>query len=262
MEPSRIVSVCASNTEILYSLGLGPRVVGVDRFSDYPPETASLPKVGGELDARMDRIASLKPDLVLASLSVPGMERVVEAIRTLGVNHIVLAPKSVADICRDILAVGEATGTLDRAASVAAGMKERIGRVREATRGAAEKPRVYWEWWPDPTITAGGGGWMSEVLDAAGGENIFADRREESFPVTAEEVARGTPDLLALCWCGELRGKGTPGRIMERPGWGELDAARTGRVLTLEEDLFGRPGPRIADGVEKLARALHPSLRF
>src|SRR5512146_116863 len=106
----RLVSLCPSNTEILFALGLGEQVVGVDDWSDWPAEVAGLPRVGGDLTSDLDRVAALRPDLVLASLSVPGMERNVEGLGARGLPHLVLNPHSLDEVLGDILAVGEACG--------------------------------------------------------------------------------------------------------------------------------------------------------
>src|ERR1700756_5611896 len=112
MKPERIISLCPSNTEILFALGLGDCIVGVDSHSDYPPQVKELPKVGPDLRINMEKVKALKPDLIVASLTVPGMERNIEALEEMKLSYIVLNPQSIKGTLEDILMVGKITGAL------------------------------------------------------------------------------------------------------------------------------------------------------
>ncbi|HZP95536.1 MAG TPA: cobalamin-binding protein [Candidatus Limnocylindria bacterium] len=258
--PSRIVSLSPSNTEILCALGLGPRLVGVDDWSDHPEEVRTLPRVGRDLDVDVARVAALRPDLVVACLSVPGMERNVERLRAAGLPFIVVDSAGLDGldgVFDNILRIGDATARGSEAATLVADLRARMERVasRVAARAVA-RPRVYWEWYPKPLVAAAGRSWITRMLAMAGADNVFADRDTESAKVTMEEVAERRPEVLVACWCG-ARTQPTPARIAARDGWDGVPAILDGRVHVVPETLFGRPGPRLAEGLELLADLLH-----
>lgn len=252
-EPRRIVSVCPSNTEILWALGLGERVVAVDDCSDFPPGVHALPKVGLDLHIDAGKVAAHRPDLVLASLSVPGMERVVAALEAKGLPVLVLDAKRLDEVWDDIATVGDRTGRQREAAEVVEALRQRVAAVRE--RCAALPPlRLYLEWWPRPLIVPAQRSWFNDMAEAVHGANVFADQAGESVKVQDEEVFAADPDHVLLCWQGTLARKQDPARVAARPGWGALRAVREGRVTGVEEALFGRNGPRLVDGIEALER--------
>jgi len=258
----RLVSLAPSNTEIVHALGLDDWLVGVDDWSDYPPETVELlPRLGPELQIDLDKVEALKPDLVLASLSVPGMERVVEGLAARGLPHVALNPLSLEDVYADILQVGRLAGVPDRAQAVVEDLRARAQEIRASVEEAAG-PRarpldVYLEWWPKPLITPGRRSWVNDQLDLAGGRNVFADIDAPSRPVSDDDVFARDPDVILLCWQGSLEKVMDAGRVRSRPGWAErLRAVREDRIFVLPEELFGRPGPRLIEGAALLARIL------
>ena len=255
--PCRVVSLVASNTEIVCALGLGERLVGVDDYSDWPTEVvAHLPRVGRDLDIDLERVRRLEPDLVLASLSVPGMERNVERLATSGLPYAVVEARGFSGVLDSIRQVAGLLGAPERGDSLAAGLQQRMSAVAsESAQQAGTRPRVYWEWWPRPPITAGAPSWVTDMLRLAGGENVFADLERESAPVEVEEVARRQPDVVVLCYCG-ARKLPDPSKVRERTGWSDTPAVRDGRLHAVLEPLFGRPGPRLVEGLEQLAGLL------
>lgn len=255
--PQRIVSLAASNTEIVGALGLTERLVGVDDYSDYPPAVRSLPRVGRDLAIDAARVAALRPDLVLASLSVPGMERNLPALRAAGLPLLIVTPRGWTGVWANIREIGAACGVPDRAEQLVAALQERVATIAARLADVQTRPRVYWEWWPRPSITAGGPSWITTMCALAGGQNCFADLPRESAPVTTEEVRARDPEVVVLCWCGAHKAP-DPRRVRERPGWGDISAVRRGALHAVLEPCFGRPGPRLVDGLEQLARLLHP----
>ena len=253
---ARVVSLAASNTEIVCALGLGDRLVGVDDFSDFPPRIRRLPRVGPDLHIDAERVAALQPDLILASRSVPGMERNLAPLDDRGLRYEVMPSDGLAGMERAIHRVGTLLGAETRAAALVDALRARMARVRERVAGRPPVP-TYWEWWPRPPITAGGTSWITEMLELAGGRNVFADLPAESRAVTAAEVAERAPGAAVLCWCG-ARKRPDPRLLATRPGWELLPAVRAGRLHAVLEPHFGRPGPRLAEGVELLAALLHP----
>jgi iron complex transport system substrate-binding protein len=254
----RIVSICPSNTEILYYLGLGEQVVGLDDHSDWPLEWQHLPKVGPDLTIDMDRVAALKPDLVVASLSVPGMEANVEALQSRGIPHIVLNPSRINEIAADIRLVGEATDMHKQADQLATLFDERVETIRHRASQYSHRPKLYWEWWPNPIYTPGEENWLTDVSEIAGAINVFRDYPVANVKATREMVAERDPDHICVVWCGIELKRIKPTMITERPEWQEMTAIRKHQVHLLEEGLYCRPSPRILDGLDKLVSLIHP----
>lgn len=250
----RIVSLAPSNTEIVHALGLSDWLVGVDDWSDWPPEIAALPRVGPDLKVDIEKVAALRPDLVLASLSVPGMEANIAGLRARALPFIILDPHGLEEIWTNIRLVGSMTGTEERAEAVVADLTARVEAVRAA---AAARPRLrlYWEWWPKPIYTPGRRNWLTEVSEIVGGVNLFSDYDVDNVRVDDPgEVLRRDPDYVLLAWTGARTPRAD--LVRRRPGWDQLAAVREGRVLVLEEGLFNRPSPRLVDGIERLHRIL------
>jgi len=261
MKPQRIVSLCPSNTEILFALGLGDRVVGADDHSDYPPQIEKLPKVGPDLKIKIERVKALEPDLVVASLTVPGMERNIENLQKSNLPYIVLNPKSIGEALDNMLMLGEVTGAEKEAEELVAGLKSRIEFIKAQAEKAERKPKLYWEWWPKPLISAGRPSWVNEMSEIVGGVNIFSQVDKTSFVVDEAEIIEGDPEVLLICWCGNhMQRKMRREKILERESWKDISGVKTGRIHCIPESLFGRPGPRLVDGLEMLAQIVHPEI--
>jgi len=267
----RIVSLCPSNTDLILALGKEELLVGVDRWSLKDPALSQrlsrkerpAADVGTDLAIDMDVIVSLRPDLVLASLSVPGMEANIEALERHKLPYIIVDGHTLAGVRRAILQVAQALDCPERGQTLLALFDARIDAVRanvSATcqeRPAAKKPRVVWEWWPNPIIVAGKNSWITDLFEILQVENVFADLESESAPVEAREVTRRAPDVICVSWCGTLEPRMTVQKIAGRPGWNKVPAVRNRQVFLLPEKLFGRPGPRLATGLEELYELLY-----
>jgi iron complex transport system substrate-binding protein len=254
----RIVSIAPSNTEILHALGLGRRIVGVDRWSDYPPRVRTLPQVGSDLHIDVDRVAALDPDLVVASLHVPGMEDNLPLFSASGLPYLAVGGEGLDGIWHDLRLIGRFVGRLPRAEMLVGSMQSRMAFVAARCAALPERPRVHWEWSGRPVVAARRS-WVTEMIQMAGGSNVYTDLDVESQRVSVEEAVGRQPEVVVACWCG-ARKLPTVQRILDRPGWESTPAVRSGRVAVFAEDLFGRPGPRLADGLERLAKLLHPEL--
>lgn len=252
----RIVSLACSNTEILCALGLGHHLVGVDSDSDWPVETLTdLPRVGRDLDVDADQVAALAPDLVLASLTVPGHEEVIARLADKKLNMLVLAPTSIADTIQGIRWMGGALGVPERAAALAAELEVALRPLP----GWQQGPRVLVEWWPKPCIAAGRESWVEQMLAAAGARNAAHSITGESSPLTDAQVLDMQPDAVVISWCGVPVEKYRPQVVLDRPGWAAVPAVQHRRVVALSEAFIGRPGPRLVEGVRQL-RALVASI--
>jgi iron complex transport system substrate-binding protein len=255
-EARRIVAIAPSNTEILHALGLGRRIVGVDSWSDYPPRVLRLPRLGSDLHVDVERVAELRPDLVVASLHVPGMQDNLPAFERAGLAYLAVGGRGLDGVWEDMRIIGRYLGRADRAEQLIADTQARMARVAERYGACRPRPRVHWEWSAHPVVAARRS-WITELLDMAGGDNVYADLDVESIRVTPQEAVSRRPEVIVACWCG-VRSLPAPERVMRRPGWQDTPAVRGGRVAVFAEDLFGRPGPRLASGLERLAELLHP----
>ncbi|MFC4409770.1 cobalamin-binding protein [Chungangia koreensis] len=256
----RIISLCPSNTELLTYLGLIDHLVGVDDFSDWPQQINHLPRLGPDLSIKMDLVEKLKPDLVLASLSVPGMEKNVIELEKREIPHIILNPQSLHDIADDLITVGKICGIEAQAKLRAAEYLAFIHVMKKRTSQADTRPSLYWEWWPKPVFTPGVVNWLTEVSQIAGGRNIFDDVELASVQTDWDDVLQRKPDYILLAWVGVRPDKVKPELVLKRPGWTELNSVKNGRLHMMEEELYCRPSPRLLEGALKLGKLIHPEL--
>lgn len=238
----RLASLASSNSDILAALGLSAQVVAADSHSDAPGLEGAR-RLGPDLNIDVAALVATRPDLVLASLSVPGMERVVAEVRAAGLPILVLDPLTLEDTWADIQTIGDAAGQPARARALVAELRAELAALR------ADFPRplrVLVEWWPRPIIAATRESWVTELLAALGARNALAERSGRSSPLMLDEVRAARPDLIVCSWCGvkklrpeviEARGLGVP-------------------VVCVPESGLGRPGPRLLEGARAVAAAL------
>ncbi len=261
--PQRIVSLAPSNTEILFAIGAGDKVVGVDNSSDYPAAAKTRETVGDPFPAfNLETIVSLKPDLVIAFGYGSQPPQIVDQLQSQGIQSLVLAPKTVDDIYADITLVGKATGYEKQAAGVVADMKQRVDAVVAKTKNAS-RPRVYYEM--DATVptapwTAGPGSFTDALIQMGGGTNIGASGLTTAFQISTEQILKEDPQVMLLA---SAQYGTTVDSVKGRPGWGGLSAAKDNKIYPLSKDisdLTDRCGPRFALGVEAIAKMIHPEL--
>ncbi|MBI4391220.1 MAG: cobalamin-binding protein [candidate division NC10 bacterium] len=250
----RVVSLAPSLTEILFALGAGDLTVGVTDFCDYPPAAAAKPKVGTVLAPNAEVVLTLRPDLVLATTEGNRQETVL-LLERLGLAVFVVRPEGLDGVYASIQAVGRLVGRPTRARALVEVMRSRVGWVA-AQVARRPRVRVLYVLWPDPLITAGRGSIIDALLHLAGGENVAGGIALRYPRLGLEEVLRVDPEVILLAGMGSrpLRPEAVPGW----EGWQVLPAVRAGRVRSLDGDLLHRPGPRIVEGLEAMARALHP----
>jgi len=249
---SRLISIAPSNAEIVGALGATHLLVGVESSSDFPPEVKRLPQLGPDLFVDLPALTALQPDLVLASLTVPGMERNITALEQAGIPYLVLAPTTLAEIGASMARVGEVLGMTEQADAALRDFQDRIERFRQEA-GSAPPTRVYLEWWPKPMFTPGSVCWSNELIRLAGGVNVFSALPGQSQEVSAAQVAEADPQVVFVSWCGVPANKLDPERVLKREGLEAVSAVRNGRVFAVDEALMGRPGPRVLDGVARMA---------
>jgi iron complex transport system substrate-binding protein len=238
-------------------LGLTHFLTGVDDFSDWPASIESLPKLGPDLSINIDLVEQLRPDMVLASLSVPGMEKNVEALKKRGIPHLVLNPQSLLDIEKDLMTTAEVLGEPERGVEAAQQFRSRLEKVKQKSANLIYKPRLYWEWWPKPIFTPGNINWLTEISEAAGAINLFQDVKLASVQTDWEDVLNRKPDIICLAWVGVRKEKIQKSMVKKRNGFEKLGLKSDDQILILEEELYCRPSPRLLDGLEKLVDLIH-----
>jgi iron complex transport system substrate-binding protein len=252
--PARLITLCPSNAELVHALGCFDRVIACEDSSDFPPEVQSLERLGPDLGPNLDRIRELAPDLVLSSLSVPGMERIVTGLRARGVPQCVLAPRRIADVLDQLVELGETLGVPARGWEARRRMEAEIDAL--STRRPEVPVRIYLEWWPKPMFTPGESCYSNELIELAGGVNVFGERPGSSLEITPEELIEAEPELCFVSWCGVRADKLDPNNLIQRPGLENLAAAQRGDVFPLDEAFSGRPGPRMLEAARIMASAV------
>jgi iron complex transport system substrate-binding protein len=256
----RIASICPSNTELLGYLGLTSSLVGVDKYSDWPEAVSSLPKLGSDLKIDMDDLERLEPELVVASLTVPGMERNIEELERRKLPYIISNPSSLTDIGENLLMLGKETNTLDRAKLVYDKYHGLLNQYKAISEKVTHRPTLYWEWWAKPVYTPGATNWLTDISILAGGRNIYDTENVSSFKTTPDEVISRNPNCICVVWVGVQKDKVNPKVILSRPGWDMMDAVKKEQLFVLDEPFFCRPSPRLIVGLQQIAHILHPEL--
>lgn len=254
-EPARIISLVPSHTEILFSIGVDSKIVGVTNFCDYPAEAKAKEKVGGFSNPSVEKIVALKPDLVFAG---DLHKNIVEQIEKLGIPVLALSARSVKAVPDLIALIGRAAGAEQKAAQVAEDISSRIDAVTLKTNAIEDKqkPAVYYELWHDPPTSVGPGSFLHDLIELAGGKSIAADTKSAYPKMSAEVIIQRNPDIILYA-----HSKQRAEQIAQRPGFKDVSAVKSGRVILFDdENIFMRAGPRIADALEQMARVMHPSI--
>jgi iron complex transport system substrate-binding protein len=259
-EPRRLVSAAPSTTELLFALGLGDRVVAVTTFCDYPAAAQAKPKIGG-LRPSAEAILAHQPDLVLGVRGLPA--DTLAALEGQQIPVAVFNPPDFAGVLANVRAAGRLTGAPAAAERVAAGMQQRWRAIAERARTAAARPRVFYEidaTNPAAVTGAGPGTFIDAMITAAGGVNVLAALTPgQQYPrVSAEALLAANPDLIILDTAAYGESAET---LARRPGWGAIAAVQRRAVVGIPDpNVTSRPGPRLVEGLEVIARAIHPEL--
>lgn len=251
--PQRIISMAPSNTEILFALGLGDRVVGVDTFSDYPGAANEKTRIGDLWNPNIEQMIALKPDLVLA---ISGSEKMWGKLAEMGVPVLVIQPTNVAESIESVRFIGQVTGATRAGNAVAAMMQAKVDHVAERIQRISRKPRVFWEIWHDPLMSAGPGSFMDDLITRVGGINLAGNAGSPWPEVSAEAIIAADPEVIITSdaeWARRIQNG-------EIPGWTRTTAVRYGRVLVIDPNLTSRPGPRLVQGLDLTARLMWPWL--
>lgn len=251
----RVVSLSPTTTEIVFALGLGDRLVGRTRWCDYPPAARAVADVGDGLSPSIEAVAAVRPDLVLLYASAANRSAV-ERLADLGIPAAALTLDRAADVVRAARLIAALAGAPRAADALVAAFDTLQGAwAADPVPAARRRPRVYVHVWTDPPVTVGRGSYLSEVLRAAGAENLFDDVAASSATVSLETLARRDPDLIVVLASDTLQ---PPPALAARAPWRAVRAVREGRYLLLDGSLYGRPSPRMPVAVRDLrARLLH-----
>lgn len=249
-EPKRIVALSPSNTEILFALGLGNKVVGVDTWSDYPAAASKKPKVG-DRKTSVVKVISLKPDLVLAHGKLND-----ETIRTLEKHKlkvIAVDPKNIDQVISDIKFIGRVTNREKKAAQIANRIISAKESVSNKTKHIRKKPRVLISIQPDPLWTAGPNTFIDEILDICKARNIAYDAKPGFNQFSSEAAVWRNPEVIIGMTKGDKHAFGSG-------IWKNTAAAKSKRVYEVDPASLVRPGPRLAEGIIQIARLIHPDV--
>jgi iron complex transport system substrate-binding protein len=254
----KIVSMAPSNSEILFAIGAGGQVIGRDDLSDYPAEVKKLPTVGGSMGKySYEQIAALQPDLVLASgLNTPDQ---IKAIEDLKLNIYYLAnPTDLSGLYANLETVGTLTGHLADAQKLVTSLQARQKAVVDALASIKDHPKVFYELDasdPAKPYTVGANTFIDILIKMAGGTNIGAALKGDYPQISQEELLAQNPDIILL---GDAAYGAAPDKVGARPGWDKINAVTNHKVFAFDDNTVSRPGPRLIDGLETLAKLLHP----
>lgn len=254
--PQRLVTMAASLTEIVFALGLGARLVGVEQFSDYPSAARALPKIGSYKHPDLERIVALRPDLCLA-IQDGNPPHVLARLRALGIPVYVADPRNLPGVIATVAEIGRLLGSGAKAGELAAALSRRYQRLKDLAGQATRRPHVFFQIGVAPIVSAGSHTFLDELITTAGGLNLAAGRTP--YPrFSLEQVLVLRPEVIIIT-------------SMERGGafeqvkagwerWPTLPAVRSRRIFLVDSDLVDRPAPRLLDGLELLFRLIHPEL--
>lgn len=259
--PRRMISIVPAVTEMLFAIGAGPRLVAVGSFDRHPPEVAPLPRVGALLDPDVERILSLRPDLVVVYESQTDLRQQLERA---GIPMFVYAHAGLPDVTATLRALGRRVGAAAEGARVASEIERSLQVIRDRVRHRA-RPRTLLVFGRDPQAlgniyASGGYGFLNDMLEVAGAVNVFADINRQLVQASLETILRSAPEVIVeLRYTGDLRQDEVERARSDWKALPSVPAVRLNQVYVLIGDEFVVPGPRIPAAVEKLANAIHGS---
>ena len=255
-DPQRVVALAPSITEIIFALNQQHRLVGVTRFSDYPVEAGKLPKVGSYVHLDAERIVALSPDLCIG-IKDGNPIAVVEQLQGLGIPVFAIDPQNLEGVMRSVQAIGGLLGAEDTARAVAEGMRERIAQIQSRVAQAQNRPRVFFQIGVTPIVSVGSDTFIDELITLAGGANVAAG--PNPYPrFSREQVIALAPEVLVIT--SMARQEAFDRIKSDWMQWPAIPAVQRRAVHVVSSNLFDRPTPRLVNGLELLARCIHPEL--
>lgn len=256
-EPTKIVSLAPNNTEVLFALGLGDKVIGVTSYCDYPEEAKTKEVVGDFSGNNLEKIVELNPDLVL--IYGAGNEEDNKILKEAGIKVLGFMPETIDAVMKDIETVGKATGKDKEASEFIKSMNNKKNEILDKVKDQ-EKIKVFYEIWHDPLMTAGKGSYIDELITLSGGENIAQDADGAYPQYDLEQLVERNPEVYLTSADTEDK---TVESIKSRPGYENISAIENDRIHIFEgneSNIMSRPGPRIIEALELVAKSIHPEL--
>lgn len=254
--PERIISLSPRNTELLFAIGAGDRIVGVTTYCNYPPLATGRAKVGGFAASSLsvETIVSLQPDLVIAADAI--QRPVIDDLERLGFPVVSLDAESLPVLFEEIALLGQVTQCSPAAEQLIRNMRGRVEHFKSEVAMIPPEDRVtvYFEIWDQPLTVAGPSSFIGELIELAGGVNMLDDPQARYVPISEEVVLHADPEVILL-----PSDSASAGRVHERRGWSQLQAVRNERVHRVNSDLIARCGPRLIEALEEMAAALYPT---
>ena len=247
--PHRVVSLNPATTDLIFAIGAGDRLVGRTHWDVYPDAAIRVPDLGSGIRPNVEVVLGAKPDLVILYASKDNRAAASE-LRAAGVNTLSLKIDHIADFYRAARTIARLLGDSARGAIVADSVERTLRSVRARTQ-SLQKPTVFWHIWDAPLITIGRGSYMNELIEIAGGRNIYGDMGETSPAVSIEDVLKRNPRYI-------ITGPEGSHKISQDPRWSEAQAVKEKRILVVDTAIVGRPSVRLGEAAESLARLIHP----
>jgi len=249
--PQRIVSLNPATTDLMFALGAGDRLVGRTHWDSYPAEALKVADLGSGLRPNVEAVLGARPDLVLLYASNDN-RAAARDLRAAGVNTLSLKIDHISDFHRAAKLIGSLLGDSARGAVVSDSVERTLRRVRDATR-SLPKPTVFWHIWDAPLITIGRGSYMHELVEIAGGTNVYGDMAETSPTVSIEDVLRRNPDFI-------ITGPEGSTKLATDPRWSQATAIKQKHILVVDTAIVGRPSVRLGEAAVSLANLFHPGV--
>ncbi len=250
----RIISLAPSNTEILFALGLDEEIVGVSSYCNFPRKASSKEKVGDFSNPNIEKIISLKPDIIFAA----GLEQnqVVRKLKDLEQNVIVINPENFNELFGDIELIGKLTGKKNEALNLVSLMQDEINKITQQVKLFNDTPKVFIEINFNPLMTVSDGSFLDEMIKIAGGINIAGNLPRPYCRISEELVISQKPDVIIITHSPDTLD------IKDRSGWENIPAVKNNNVYNdVNPDILVRPGPRLADGLEELFKRMYKGLK-
>lgn len=250
--PEKIISISPAITEILFAIGLDQEIIGVSDYCDYPEAALAKDKIGGFKDPNVEVILSMDPDLVFASAGV--QEELITTMEELNLPVVVLESATIEQVLSNIALAGEITGKNETAKEIVDDMRQKMDEIINKVKDQP-KPKVFFEVWDDPLMSAGSTSFIHNLIETAGGTNVAGITEDEFFTFSMEKLLENDPDIYIINAHSH-----TPEDIKTRTGYEVLSAVKNDQVFTVDDSLISRAGPRVIQGLEQLAKIIHPEI--
>lgn len=256
-KPGRLVSLVPGFTEMLFAMGLGDRLVGVTTYCDYPEQAKAKPKIGGFSNPSLEKIVEAKPDLILATNM---HSQLVEQLEAMNFKVLVYNPHNIDGLLSTISAIGTACGETDKAQALKVSLTQRIDSVKAklADIPVETRPLVFYEVWHEPLMTSGPNTLIKDIITLAGGRCLTASGKEDYPTISEEFIIEQNPDIMVHSYGKGMNNTPTREVILSRNGWQGVSFVKNQRIIGVDSNLITRPGPRLVDAIEELARSFYP----